>query len=91
LPVTEQRVQSIDDRTKGLLMAYKLLDMAQVRWRRRDGASPLPLVRAGIVFVDGVQKTPKGQQWTDEDKGGLTTPRDNLGTDVNDPPRADPD
>ena len=37
-------------------MAYKLLDMAQARWRRLDGAHLLPLVRAGIVFVDGVQQ-----------------------------------
>ena len=29
-------------------MAYKLLDMAQARWRRLDGAHLLPLVRAGI-------------------------------------------
>ena len=43
-------------RTKGLLMAYKLLDMAQARWRRLDGAHLLPLVRAGVVFVDGVQR-----------------------------------
>jgi transposase-like protein len=42
-------------RTKGLLMAYKLLDMAQARWRRLDGAHLLPLVRAGIVFVDGIR------------------------------------
>jgi hypothetical protein len=34
-------------RTKGLLMAYKLLALAQVRWRRLDGAHHLPLVRAG--------------------------------------------
>jgi len=40
-------------------MAYKLLDMAQARWRRLDGASLLPLVRAGIVFVDGVQQEGK--------------------------------
>jgi hypothetical protein len=32
-------------RTKSLLMAFKLLDMAQQRWRRLDGASLLPLVR----------------------------------------------
>ena len=43
-------------RTKGLLMAYKLLDMAQARWRRLDGAHLLPLVRAGIPFVDGVRQ-----------------------------------
>ena len=37
------------------LMAYKLLDMAQARWRRLDGAHLLPIVRAGIAFVGGVQ------------------------------------
>jgi hypothetical protein len=37
-------------------MAYKLLDMAQARWRRLDGAQLLPLVRAGITFADGVQQ-----------------------------------
>jgi putative transposase len=46
-------------RTKGLLMAYKLLDMAQARWRRLDGTHLLPLVRAGIAFVDGVQQEGK--------------------------------
>jgi len=52
-----QRVtKGTGSRTKGLLMAYKLLDMAQARWRRLDGAHLLPLVRAGIVFVDGVQQ-----------------------------------
>jgi hypothetical protein len=40
-------------------MAYKLLDMAQARWRRPDGAHVLPLVRAGIGFVDGVQQEGK--------------------------------
>jgi transposase-like protein len=52
-----QRVtKGAGSRTKGLLMAYKLLDMAQARWRRLDGADLLPLVRAGIDFVDGVQQ-----------------------------------
>jgi hypothetical protein len=37
-------------------MAFKLLDMAQQRWRRLDGAHLLPLVRAGTKFVDGVQE-----------------------------------
>jgi hypothetical protein len=47
-----QRVtKGAGSRTKGLLMAYKLLDMAQARWRRLDGAHLLPLVRAGITFV----------------------------------------
>ena len=43
-------------------MAYKLLDMAQARWRRLDGAHLLPLVRAGITFVDGVQQEQKGRK-----------------------------
>jgi hypothetical protein len=37
-------------------MAYKLLGMAQARWRRLRRGILLPLVRAGIVFVDGVQQ-----------------------------------
>lgn len=49
------RVHSSDPATKGLLMAYKLLDMVQARWRRLDGAHLLPLVRPGVGFVDGVQ------------------------------------
>lgn len=52
-----QRVtKGAGSRTKGLLMAYKLLDMAQARWRRLDGAQLLPLVQVGIRFVDGVQQ-----------------------------------
>jgi putative transposase len=55
-----QRVtKGAGSRMKGLLMAYKLLDMAQARWRRLDGAHLLPLVRAGIGFVDGVQQEGK--------------------------------
>jgi putative transposase len=55
-----QRVtKGAGSRTKALLRAYKLLDMAQARWRRLDAAHLLPLVRAGIVFVDGVQ--PEGK------------------------------
>jgi len=58
-----QRVtKGAGSRTKGLLMAFKLLDMAQARWRRLDGAHMLPLVRAGIPFVDGVQQTGKGNK-----------------------------
>jgi putative transposase len=52
-----QRVtKGAGSRTKGLLMAFKLLDMAQQRWRRLDGAALVPVVRAGVKFVDGVQK-----------------------------------
>jgi len=58
-----QRVtKGAGSRTKGLLMAYKLLDMAQARWRRLDGAHLLLLVRAGISFVDGGQREGKGNR-----------------------------
>ena len=51
-----QRVtKGAGSRTKGLLMAYKLLEMAQRRWRRLNSAHLLPLVRAGVPFIDGVQ------------------------------------
>jgi len=43
-------------------MAYKLLDMAQARWRRLDGTHLLPLVRAGVTFVDGVQGSGTGRR-----------------------------
>jgi hypothetical protein len=55
-----QRVtKGAGSRTKGLLKAYKLLDMSQARWRRLDGAHLLPLVRAGISFMDGAQQEGK--------------------------------
>lgn len=41
-------------RTKGLLMAYKLLEMTEKGWRRLNGAELLPQVRAGVRFIDGV-------------------------------------
>jgi putative transposase len=43
----ERATRGAGSRTKGLLMTFKLLDMAQQRWRRLDGARLLPLVRAG--------------------------------------------
>ena len=52
----ERVTKGAGSRTKGLLMAFKLLDMAQQRWRRLDGAALLPLVRGGVKFIDGVQK-----------------------------------
>jgi putative transposase len=52
-----QRVtKGAGSRIKALTMAYKLLDMAQQRWRRLNAPHLLPLVRAGVRFVDGVQQ-----------------------------------
>ncbi len=42
-------------RNKGLTMAFKLLEMAQKRWRRLNGAALLPLVREGATFLNGVR------------------------------------
>ncbi len=51
-----QRVtKGAGSRTKGLTMAFKLLDMAEKRWRRLNGHHLLPLVRAGVQFVDGIR------------------------------------
>jgi transposase-like protein len=51
-----QRVtKGAGSRRKGLLMAFKLLDMAEQRWRRINAPHLVPLVRAGAKFADGVQ------------------------------------
>jgi len=40
-------------------MAFKLLELVQLRWRHLDGAPQLlPLVRAGVKFAEGVQVDP---------------------------------
>jgi putative transposase len=58
-----QRVtKGAGSRTKGLLMAYKLLRMAEERWRRVDGPQLLPLVRARVQFMDGVQVERKDKE-----------------------------
>ena len=54
----ERATRGAGSRTKGLLMAFKLLDMAQQRWRRLDAAHLLPLAGAGVKFVDGVRQDP---------------------------------
>jgi putative transposase len=51
-----QRVtKGAGSRQRGLTMAFKLLEMAQLRWRKINGAALLPLVRAGVQFTDGVR------------------------------------
>ena len=51
-----QRVtKGAGSRAKALTMAFKLLMMAKERWRKLNGSHLLPLVRAGVPFVDGVQ------------------------------------
>jgi putative transposase len=51
-----QRVtKGAGSRAAGLAMAFKLLLLAARTWRRLDAHELLPLVRAGVVFVDGVR------------------------------------
>jgi len=52
-------------RKRGLMMAYKLLRMAEERWRRLNGAELLPLVRAGVEFTDGEQVEREDQKNTE--------------------------
>ena len=40
-------------RAAGLAMAYKLMRVAEERWRRINAPHLVALVRAGAVFVDG--------------------------------------
>ncbi len=51
-----QRVtKGAGSRIKALTMAFKLLDMAQERWRKLDAPHLLPFVAQGEKFVDGIQ------------------------------------
>jgi transposase-like protein len=51
-----QRVtKGAGSRQKGLLMAFQLLAMAERRWRRVNAPGLVPLVRAGVDFIDGAQ------------------------------------
>jgi len=51
-----QRVtKGAGSRNKALLMAYKLLDMGQKRWRRVTAPHLVKLVLEGVTFTNGVQ------------------------------------
>jgi len=51
-----QRVtKGAGSRTAGLSMAFKLLLAAERTWRKLDSPELLPLVRAGVLFHDGVR------------------------------------
>ena len=51
-----QRVtKGADSRTAGLTMAFKLLTMAQQRWRRLNAPHLVAQVRAGVRFCDGLR------------------------------------
>jgi len=61
-----QRVtKGAGSRRRGLTMAFKLLEMAQQRWRRLNASELLPLFRAGVPFKDGV-RVERDDQTTEE-------------------------
>lgn len=43
-------------RTKGPTMTFKLLDMAETRWRKLNAPESLPLVFAAVRSKDGIQE-----------------------------------
>jgi len=49
----ERVTKGAGSRTAGLTMAFKLLLMAQARWRRLNAAHLVAQVRAGVTFKDG--------------------------------------
>lgn len=57
-------------RSRGLTMAFKLLEMAQQRWRRLNGSELLPLVRAGVTFRNGTQ-VEREDQTTEEQRAEI--------------------
>lgn len=65
-----QRVtKGAGSRTKALTMAFKLLTMAEQRWRKLNAWELLPQVRAGVVFQDGIrQERPKVKKQTTKRK-----------------------
>jgi len=52
-------------RQRGLVMAYKLLDAAQDRWRKVNSPELVALVQAGIEFKDGNQTERRTDQSRD--------------------------
>jgi hypothetical protein len=53
LRLRQRTTRGNGSRTKGLSTAYKLLTMADMRWRKVNGSSLLPRVWAGEKFADG--------------------------------------
>lgn len=52
----QQRVtKGAGSRAKGFVMTFMLLEMAEKRWRRINGAQFVPLVSAGVRFINGIQ------------------------------------
>lgn len=51
----ERVTKGAGSRTAGLTMAFKLLEAAATHWRKLNAPELVPLVRAGVRFVDGIR------------------------------------
>ena len=51
----ERVTKGAGSRTAGLTMAFKLLEAAAMHWRKVNAPELIPLVRAGVRFVDGIR------------------------------------
>ena len=56
LRLRQRTTKGPGSRARGISMAFKLLAMSELRWRRLNGAQLLPLVRDGVCFMDGEQQ-----------------------------------
>jgi hypothetical protein len=65
-----QVTKGAGSRRRGLVMAYKLLDAAQARWRKIKSPEQVALVRAGAVFKDGIQTERRTNNSRDVHRGG---------------------
>jgi hypothetical protein len=55
LYLRQRVIKGAGSRTAGLAMAFKLLLAAERSWRKLDSPELVPLVRAGVIFLDGVR------------------------------------
>jgi putative transposase len=58
---TVLRTKGPGSRAAGLAMAFNLLEAAQDRWQRINGAHLVELVRSGATFREGVLEEEQGQ------------------------------
>ncbi|HWE30282.1 MAG TPA: transposase, partial [Polyangia bacterium] len=64
-----QRVtKGAGSRAAGLAMAFKLMQSAQGSWRCLDSHELIPLVRAGVRFVDGKKQERKKESITKQNQ-----------------------
>ena len=64
-PRCREVTKGAGSRRRGLVMAYKLLDAAQDRWRKANSPELVALLRVGVEFKDGIQLERRTDETTD--------------------------